>query len=95
MLFVDRPRQYDDPPGATRRQREAMLRRAHVGQRAKRDAKPPDFHAQPRAVGFVGVRRPERQLHEQVSRYVARPRFAQHAGEREQYRTPHQRDHDP
>ena len=42
---------------------------------------------------FVGVLRSERARDERVPRHVSRPRFAQRACEREQHRTPRERDH--
>ena len=54
MLLFDGPRQHDDLACAARRQRKPSLRRAHVGQRPKHRAKPPDFDSQPRAMRFIG-----------------------------------------
>ena len=68
------------------------LRRAHVGQRPKHRAKPPDLDSQPRAMRFIGELRSEGARDERVARDVSRPRFAQRAREREQHRTPGERD---
>src|SRR3989449_7941685 len=93
MLLFDGPRQHDDRACAARRQRKPSLRRAHVGQRPKHRAKPADFDSQPRAMRFVRELRSECARDERVPRYVSRPRFAQRACEREQHRTPRERDH--
>ncbi|MNC84784.1 hypothetical protein D3C83_03520 [compost metagenome] len=93
MLLFDGPRQHDDLACAARHQREPALRRAHAGQRPKHRAKPPDFDSQPRAQRFIGALQSECARDERVPRHVCRPRFAQRAREREQYRTPCERDH--
>ena len=93
MLLFDRRRQHHDLAGAARRQRKASLGRAHVCQRPKLHAKPPDFDPQPCAMRFIGVLRPEGASEERAPRHVSGPRFAQRAGEREQYRTRRERDH--
>ena len=54
MLLFDRPRQHDDLACAARRQRKPSLRRAHVGQRPKHRAKPPDLR---RATARDAIRR--------------------------------------
>ena len=95
MLLFDGARQHDDLARAARRQRKASLRRAHAGQRPQQPAKPPDLDAQPRAMRFIGELRPEGARHERVPRHVFRPRLGQRAGEREQHRTPRERDHVP
>ena len=50
MLLFDGRRQHDDLACAARRQCKASLRRAHVRQRPKLHAKPPDFDPQPCAM---------------------------------------------
>ena len=92
MPLFDGPRQHDDLAGAARRQRKPPLRRAHAGQRAQRCAKPPHLDPQPRAMRVIGMLRAECPRDEHVARHVVGPRFAERACEREQHRTPRQRD---
>jgi predicted dithiol-disulfide oxidoreductase (DUF899 family) len=93
MLLFDGPRQYGDLACAARRQRKPSLRRAHAGQRPQHRAKPPDLDPQPCAMGFVGALRSECPRDEHVPRCVSGPRLGQRAREREQHRTPCERDH--
>ncbi len=93
MLPFDRRRQHDDLAGAARHQREASLCRAHVGQRSKLHAKPPDLDPQPCAMRFIGVLGPEGACDERAPRHVFGPGLAQRACEREQYRPRRERDH--
>ena len=79
----------NDPVGWPPR---GSLRRAHVGQRPKHRTKPADFDSQARAMRFIGAPRSEGARDERVRRDVSRPRFAQRACEREQHRTPGERD---
>ena len=60
MRLFDRPREYPDFPCTMRRHCKSPRRCAHVRKSPQRCAKPPDFDAQPRSIGFVGVLRPER-----------------------------------
>ena len=93
MLIFDRRREHDDLACAPRRQRKASRRRADVRRGSKLEAKPPDFDAQPRAMRFIGVLRPEGAGEERAPRDVRGPRFAQRARKREQYRTRRERYH--
>ena len=92
LLFYGR-RQHDDLACAARLQRKTSLRRTHLGQRSKHLAKPAGFDPQSRAQRFIGELQAECARDERVSRYVSRPCFAQRACEREQHRTPRERDH--
>ena len=87
MLFFDGPCQHDDLGCAARRQRKPSLRRVHAGQRAKRRAQPSDFHAQSRAMRFIGDLRSESARDECVPGHVPGPRVTARVPAR-QHRTP-------
>ena len=89
----DRRREHDDLACAARRQHKASLRRAHAGQRSKHRTKPPDFDPQARAMRFVGELRSECARDRACPSGRPRPRFAERACEREQYRSPGERHH--
>ena len=93
MLLFDGPRQHHDLGCPARRQHEPSLRCAHVGQRPQHPAKPPYFDSQPQPLRFIGELGSECAREERLSRCVSRPGFAQRACQREQHRTPCQRDH--
>ncbi len=93
MLLFDRCCEHDHIARVKRRQREAVFGRGHVGQRPQRLAKPTDLDAQPRAMRFIDMLRPECSRKQRASRHVFWPRFCERAGKREQYRTPRERDH--
>ena len=60
---------------------------------SKLETKPPEFDAQPCAMRFIGVLRPEGACKEGASRHVRRPRFAQRTDECKQNRPCCERDH--
>ena len=68
-------------------------RRAHVCQRPKLHAKPPDFDPQPCAMRFIGVLAAEGACDQRAPRHVSGPGFTQRACKREQYRARRERNH--
>ncbi len=62
VLLLDGTCQHEDVARLARRQHKTLLRRADIGQRLELGAEPPDLDAQPRAMRFIGVLRPERRL---------------------------------
>ena len=93
MPLVDGPRQHDDLARVARYQRKPSLRGTHAGQCPQRGAKPPDLDPQPRPMRRVSELGSERPRDERTPWYVFGPRFGQRACQREQHRTPGQRDH--
>ena len=83
MLFFDGRCQHDNIARAKRRKCEPVPGRGDVGQRTQRLAKPPDLDAQPRAMGLIGVLRPECSRKQRASRHVSRPRFGERSRKRE------------
>ena len=93
MLLIDGTHQDDDLAAAVRHELESSRRRAQVGEGPKRCTQASDFDSQTRTMCFINVFHPEYTRKERVPRHVVRPCFAQGAGEREQHRTPGERNH--
>jgi hypothetical protein len=93
MLFFDGTRQHDDLACTPGRQRKTLFGGADVGQRSQHAAKPPDLDAQTCAKRFIGALQSEGARDKCVPRHIARPRFAKRACEREQHRSPRERNH--
>src|SRR4029077_18739273 len=92
MLVFDGWRQYNDLSRVARREYKPLRRCAHACERPKLDPKPPNHAAQACAMRFVGVLCTEYPPNKRIPRQISGPRLAERTREREQHRTPRERD---
>jgi len=93
MISFDGRHHHGDRVRSMRLQREAPLRRVQPRQWREYLAEPPDLHAQPHAMRFIGLPRSKGAREERFPRHVFGPRLRQRANKREQYWAAGERNH--